>query len=271
MKLDLHIHSTYSLDSLNAVEEVIKAAKQKGLDGIAVTDHNTFEGSRHALRQNKSDLLIIPGAEYSTDVGHLLVYFLKEGLEDIGLKKNDKGYFNSNDIIGCAHEQQALVFMAHPFHKVTDYNKKGIDLVDGIEAYNSRAAKWRNLHANLDAMEAAVRLRKPYTAGSDAHYIEEIGSAYLDLEFSGHTLEDLKLALMNNKRTIIGRATSSINRQKSQMIKYQKNKEPVPIKTLMKLGYFTYREALHRMGWGKGPIEGRFTFTEEGINRDDII
>lgn len=271
MKLDLHMHSSYSVDSDSEIKDIISMAKQKGLNGISITDHNSFEGSKEALKLKDADLLIIPGAEYSTDIGHLLVYFLKEGLENLGLKKNSQGLYNSEDIIGCAHEQGALVFMAHPFQRVTDFNKKGFDLVDGIEVYNSRAAKWRNLNSNLDAMDQAIRLCKPYTAGSDAHYVNEIGSAYIDMDFIGYEEKDIKLALLNNKRTIMGKASSSISRPKSQIIKSRKTKSPVSPKTLLKLGYFSLMEAMLYIGLNKKPVEGSFTLTNEGIERNDIV
>jgi len=267
LKLDLHIHSMYSVDSNNSIQAIISMAKRKGLDGISITDHNNFEGSKQAIKQNNTDLLIIPGVEYSTDIGHLLVYFLKEGLEDLGLKRDAQGLYSSSDIIGIAHEQQALIFMAHPFQRVTDFNKRGFDLVDGIEAYNSRAAKWRNLSANLDAMEQAIKLNKPYTAGSDAHYINEIGNAYIDINFTGNTEEDIKLALQNNNRTVIGRASSSINRPKSQIIKCRKTKSLISPKTLLKLGYFSFMEAMLYIKLNKKPIEGSFNLTNEGVER----
>lgn len=269
MKLDLHIHSIYSTDSNSSIQAIISMSKKRGLEGISITDHNSIEGSKQALKLNNTDLIIIPGAEYSTDIGHLLVYFLKEGLENLGLKKNMQGLYSSSDIIGSAHEQQALVFMAHPFQRSTDFNKKGFDLVDGIEVYNSRAAKWRNLSANLDAMEQAIKLRKPYTAGSDAHYINEIGNAYIDINFIGNREEDIKLALPSNKRTIIGRASSSINRPKSQMIKCKKTKSLVSPKILLKLGYFSLMEAMLYMKINKKPIEGSFSLTNEGVERID--
>jgi len=42
---DLHIHSKYSKDSINDPKWIIKIAKNKGLNGVAITDHNTIKGS----------------------------------------------------------------------------------------------------------------------------------------------------------------------------------------------------------------------------------
>ena len=75
MRLDLHTHSRYSPDSKLDPIEIVKAAKQRGFDGVAITDHNAVEGSRLAWEYGRANgFLVIRGAEISTDVGHVLAY-----------------------------------------------------------------------------------------------------------------------------------------------------------------------------------------------------
>ena len=50
LKLDLHIHSQYSEDAIGSPEEIIKSLQKKGLQGMAITDHNTVEGGLKALK-----------------------------------------------------------------------------------------------------------------------------------------------------------------------------------------------------------------------------
>ena len=50
LKLDLHIHSQYSEDGLGSPKEIIKELQKKGLQGMAITDHNTIEGSLKAVK-----------------------------------------------------------------------------------------------------------------------------------------------------------------------------------------------------------------------------
>ncbi|MEG0239435.1 PHP domain-containing protein [Anaerorhabdus sp.] len=61
---DWHIHSTFS-DSSRSVEEIIECAKQKGCTSISITDHDTTEGTRIALKYNTKDFEVIPGIEIS--------------------------------------------------------------------------------------------------------------------------------------------------------------------------------------------------------------
>jgi len=49
LKIDLHIHSQYSTDGLSKPESIVKRAKKKGLDGIAITDHNNTQAWKPLL------------------------------------------------------------------------------------------------------------------------------------------------------------------------------------------------------------------------------
>ena len=78
MKCDLHIHTNCS-DGIFSPEEIVELAKQRGLDCIAITDHDTFHGvERAANRAKELGLKYLVGAEISSvydgqDV-HMLAY-----------------------------------------------------------------------------------------------------------------------------------------------------------------------------------------------------
>ncbi|MFZ7134210.1 MAG: PHP domain-containing protein [Eubacteriales bacterium] len=80
---DLHIHSKIS-DGSETIDEIIKIAKQKGLTHIAITDHDTLDGTFYAVSQGKKEgLMVIPGVEISAidlNTGkkvHILGYGIK--------------------------------------------------------------------------------------------------------------------------------------------------------------------------------------------------
>ena len=50
LKLDLHIHTNYSEDAIGSIKEIISSLQKKGLDGMAITDHNTIDGIKKALK-----------------------------------------------------------------------------------------------------------------------------------------------------------------------------------------------------------------------------
>lgn len=83
MKVDLHIHTYYS-DSTFSPKEVVKMAKDKGLQAIAITDHDIVEGILEAQQKGREvGIEVIPGVELSVlnkkhpekDI-HLLGYFV---------------------------------------------------------------------------------------------------------------------------------------------------------------------------------------------------
>ena len=78
--VDLHLHTTAS-DGVRTPSEVVRYAKSKQLQAIAVTDHDTIEGLEEALSEgDRIGFEVIPGieisAEFSPGSMHLLGYFL---------------------------------------------------------------------------------------------------------------------------------------------------------------------------------------------------
>ncbi len=70
---ELHCHTCHS-DGSFTPEELILAAKQRGLSGIALTDHNTAAGVKEAVEYGKKyGVLVIPGIEWTTFYGHITV------------------------------------------------------------------------------------------------------------------------------------------------------------------------------------------------------
>ena len=77
LRIDLHVHTVHS-DGHGTVRDVLRVAEAKGLDGLAITDHNTLQGYFEA-KSYDCGLLILPRYEISTDSGHVLAIGL-EGL-----------------------------------------------------------------------------------------------------------------------------------------------------------------------------------------------
>src|SRR5947207_2818690 len=77
---DLHCHSFFSGDGVSSPEDLIAAARAKGLHGIAITDHNTCDAVTYLLEKGLMRLdgqpvdgfLVLPGVEVTTSDGHLL-------------------------------------------------------------------------------------------------------------------------------------------------------------------------------------------------------
>lgn len=77
MKVDMHIHSNYS-DRLHAIQHIMQIAKENDFDYISITDHDTINGSKEAIRlSNQYRVKVIPGIEISVNSDceiHILGY-----------------------------------------------------------------------------------------------------------------------------------------------------------------------------------------------------
>jgi predicted metal-dependent phosphoesterase TrpH len=123
LKFDLHVHSKYSYDSFLSPERIIKIARRKGLDGIAITDHNTTKGGIEALKINKDkDFQVIEGAEMKTEYGDIIGLFLSE---EIRTSKFE-------EIMEEIKSQGGLSVLAHPYRQY-EFPEEIVDRVDLVD------------------------------------------------------------------------------------------------------------------------------------------
>ena len=168
LKIDLHVHTCYSHDAVTTLKEVVTYSKKRGLDGVAITDHDTLTG---ALKLQNSDLIVIPGIEITTLRGHLLA---------LNVTTLIPAKLDINETIQRIHEAGGIAVAPHPtvFYKSAPSQQTAS--YDAIEVINSTAIPF-HLFTYLN-QKLATRLNLPQTAGSDSHYAPEIGAAYTVIE-----------------------------------------------------------------------------------------
>lgn len=202
MKIDLHCHTYYSKDALCPPRRLVRFAKRKGLDAIAITDHDTTRAWKEAEDEaDKIGLKIIKGEEIKIredgkTVGEILAYFINKEIDPKGK--------TAKDVIEEIRSQSGLAIIAHPYHwkkpfrKLEEYKK----MADGVEAFNSRS---QSEEGNKKSLEFAKENSLPITAGSDSHTPFEIGMAYVEADIQ--TIEELKDAIKNKKIIMHGKQT----------------------------------------------------------------
>lgn len=84
---DLHVHTTAS-DGTMSPAEVVRYAKEKGIEIIAITDHDTIEGIAEGTTEGRRiGVEVIPGVEISVDFPHgsmhLLGYYIDPTSEEL--------------------------------------------------------------------------------------------------------------------------------------------------------------------------------------------
>lgn len=165
LRLDLHVHTSHSIDGSCSVEEVVAAAKAKGLDGVAITDHNSIAGHPEVEKFSKGGFLVIPGVEVTSADGHIV---------GLGVSKLIPRDLSANETVERIREQGGIAIAAHPFALGRRPGLVRKAKFDAIEVLNSRAF----LLSNPLARRFAERNKIPMVAGSDAHHRDEIGLAY---------------------------------------------------------------------------------------------
>jgi predicted metal-dependent phosphoesterase TrpH len=219
VRIDMHTHTNYS-DGTDSVEEIIRHAEKMGLDGIAITDHDTFEGVHKAL-EIETDLIIVPGIEVSAAKGHILAYGLTDGEIEIGL--------SSQETVDIIHRLGGIAVPAHPFdfirlgikNDVFEINSDALEVINGCITLR---------YFNKKAIQVAQDLDLPMIAGSDGHSTEEIGNAWTDFLTEPETWQDVISMILRKESIPVGSRHPVLSSKIRRFWKaYKKRKErPVP-------------------------------------------
>jgi len=181
---DLHVHTTYSKDSLITPKDLLFYAKKRGLNACAVTDHDFLEGAYKIAKE--TDFLIIPGMEVSSADGHIVALNVAESIP--------KG-LSAVETVKRIHKAGGVAIACHPYvyfkgclreHVCSDF--------DAIEVINARAFPFGV--SVKKAKEAAQRFNLSQVAGTDAHYPPQIGYGYTEIEARDATVEAVAEAIV---------------------------------------------------------------------------
>jgi predicted metal-dependent phosphoesterase TrpH len=148
---------------------MVRAAIRKGLDGIAITDHDNVRGGLKArnFARRFDGFKVITGTEVSTRSGHVL---------GLGVDENVKLDMGVEETVEKIHDLGGVAVAAHPFAKFwlrTCLGEKALK-ADAIEILN--ACTCRNFQ-NRMAGRLAEHGRKAGTASSDSHCSRTVGLA----------------------------------------------------------------------------------------------
>lgn len=170
-KIEFHIHTKYSKDSLLNFFFLLIQCKLKKIDCIAITDHNEIQGAlKFKKKFKKFNILVIVGEEIFTKDGEIIGLYLNKKIEP---------NLSAKETIQKIKEQGGFVYIPHPYEP---YRTKTVlkeeeisnnrDLIDLIEVHNGR-------NRSLDISQKQLRIAEKYNLrkviGSDAHSFFELG------------------------------------------------------------------------------------------------
>ncbi|MDI6799398.1 MAG: phosphatase [Actinomycetota bacterium] len=223
MKLiaDLHVHTVASGHAFSTVDEAAKAAKEKGIELIAITDHGpALPGGAHPyhfwnLRVLPSEIAgvrILTGIEANIidpsgrldmedeilerlDIV-LATFHINCGYEDLGVVKNTEALI-------CSIENQNVDVVAHPGNPAFKVDAKEVtraakDFNVAVELNNSSllhtTSRFGSYENCVDFAREALNVGCRVIISSDSHIASNIGNfndAILMAEKVGFTEEDV--------------------------------------------------------------------------------
>lgn len=182
MFIDTHMHEmTYSKDSFLKLDEMVRIARNKGLGGICITDHDSMGLKEYAKEYSeKVGFPIFVGIEFFSLQGDIVAF----GIEDYPRER-----VPAQEFIDLVKGQGGVCFAAHPFRN----NNRGLEEylgkvqgLDGLEVLNGSTS----YAACAKAADYAQRLGLSALGSSDCHVPEKVGLCATYFPGEVHTMQE---------------------------------------------------------------------------------
>jgi hypothetical protein len=205
LKLDLHVHTVRSYDAHTRREDLPAIIKSRGLDGVAVTEHNIFDPPSF------DDTLVLPGVEISSRDGHIIA---------LGINEMVQTKLPADDTIQRIHNQDGVAIIPHPYDPVCQCIKiaRLKTRPDAVETVNADALSF--YISNWLARRDSTKFKLPQVGGSDSHIPQTIGDAYTLIDAKSRDLKDILDGIRSGKVSGEGRATSIMNKMRKLRYKF---------------------------------------------------
>lgn len=167
MLVDMHLHALpHSTDSFITLEQIVYLAREKGLDAICLTDHDSLGGKEFAEEYSrKMDFPIFVGLEYYSLQGDITTW----GIDTFPDTRVD-AQIHIDHVNACG----GFCCACHPFRN----NKRGLEEhldkvrgLHGIEVLNGSTP----METNRVALNWCRELGLQPIGGSDAHVVRQVG------------------------------------------------------------------------------------------------
>jgi len=276
--IDPHSHSKHS-DGLSTPRRMFQHAKQRGLRGLIITDHDTVKHWEESMEAaQRTGMATAAGVEVSTAQGHILAYFefgtsARSVARSLKLDQGVIHYLDAESVIRRVHDLGGVLVIPHPFGPFYPMGSRFMDKVDGIEEYNSwifqDTARYRN------AFEYAKKFRIAALGGSDSHYPYTVGFGATAVPADTNFAKPDWLL-----QCILHRKTRPIVQQRPvhRRINFVKSTVSIPLNMRYNAKFFrskwqnywrqNYRELLQR-GLFKGPQEEVLTGLPENGEQEE--
>src|SRR2546426_5393268 len=189
LKLDLHVHTNRSSDAFTSPKQLAIICRDRGLDGLAITDHNVLSVD------SSDEVVFLQGIEISTRDGHII---------GLGLSESVPRGLSADDTIRRINNLGGISIVPHPYDLLRSSVRPHTLAVrpDAIEVINSssflHSVTWKR------ARKFAKRENYVMTAGSDSHIPETVGRAYTEMESTSKDTASVLAALKSGRVSPVG-------------------------------------------------------------------
>jgi predicted metal-dependent phosphoesterase TrpH len=191
LKLDFHIHSCFSDDAIGTPEDLIYSLQKRGLQGMALTDHNTIKGCLRAQKIVPKDFLVIPSIEISTADGHLLAFNVSEIIP---------GGLSVEETVDRVIDAGGEAIVPHLYRLLSGIKKEKLKAIQtkisAIEVFNGCSVP----SSNLKTAKIARAFNLGGTGGSDSHDPTYAGYAYTVVDTTDLRIDTI-LSEIQKKKT----------------------------------------------------------------------
>ena len=217
LKIDLHVHTVNSPDAFTSLKAAAHAALARGLDGLAITDHEC-RTDLETLKLLAESILVLPGVEVNTGRHHIL---------GIGVQSwQRKRYDTPGEAVERIHEVGGLAIVAHPCNppfRFRSWRELREAHLDALEAVNSGVQLY-SLGTRL-ASRAALALGLPRVGGSDSHIPATVGDAYTIVETELREPNNILDAIRQGRTEACGQPTTLKHRLEKLMLQLRRTKQ----------------------------------------------
>lgn len=193
VRVDCHLHTMWSGDSLTTPDELAAAIVEAGIDVVCITDHATTAGAKKL--KNHLPCRVVVGQEQRTPEGEVIGLFLDERLP--------AGFRSAHEAARAIRSQGGIVYIPHPLDPMRhSLARESIErlandgLLDVIETLN---AKTSLASLSREAEETRARLGVLAGAGSDAHVADAVGAAFVEMDPFGDSASGFLASLVSGR------------------------------------------------------------------------
>lgn len=206
LRLDLHVHTDRSYDGHTRREDLPQIIASRGLDGVAVTEHDRFDPPK------LPGTLVLPAVEISSQDGHVI---------GLGVREIIEPRLPADETIKRIHDQEAVAIIPHPYDPVCECVKiaRLKERPDAVETVNADALSF--YVSNWLARKDARKFKLPEVGGSDSHIPQTIGDAYTVVEAASDDIDAIIEAVRLGRVRPEGHATSAWNKMRKLSYKFK--------------------------------------------------